>query len=180
MPLALVLILFVRIDGFVMIWKFVSDTCEEGGQVPFGVDEDSYEANRETWSNCCSLRGHTSDVYDLSWLPDSVHLLSGSMDKTVRLWNVTKARLVQQFSEHNNFVQGVAADPLGRILASQSCDRTVRLRHRKKASSRRQVKSKEGSLEEQDAQSHTHTASPSTPNNSQVGAEEGSEGEEGV
>jgi len=107
----------------------VSETASQ--QPAFGADEDA-PIDRETWSLSHTLRGHDTDVYDLVWLPDSKHLLSGSNDKTARLWNVPKAKLVQQFSEHSNFVQGVAADPRGKYLVTQSCDRSCRLRRLKK------------------------------------------------
>lgn len=36
------------------------------------------------------LRGHKSDVYDLSWAPDSTRLLSGSVDNSAIVWDVVR------------------------------------------------------------------------------------------
>lgn len=57
------------------------------------------------------LRGHHSDVYDLCWSPDSTHLVSGSVDNTSIVWDVTVCKAVQTLKDHSNFVQGVAWDP---------------------------------------------------------------------
>lgn len=51
------------------------------------------------------LRGHKEDVYDLCWSPDSLKLLSGSIDNTAILWDVTKGVLQQILKDHKGFVQ---------------------------------------------------------------------------
>lgn len=51
------------------------------------------------------LRGHKEDVYDLCWSPNSLKLLSGSIDNTAILWNVTKGVLEQILKDHKGFVQ---------------------------------------------------------------------------
>src|SRR5260370_37231995 len=35
-----------------------------------------------------ALNGHTSYVYSVAWSPDSTRLLSGSADRSVRVWSV--------------------------------------------------------------------------------------------
>ncbi len=73
------------------------------------------------------LRGHHSDVYDLCWSPDSSHLVSGSVDNTCMVWDIASGRMVQTLKDHSNFVQGVAWDPRDRFIASESCDRSLRV-----------------------------------------------------
>lgn len=43
----------------------------------------------EQWLCHKTLRLHLDDVYDISWCADSNHLISGSIDNTAILWNVT-------------------------------------------------------------------------------------------
>ncbi|XP_024541971.1 WD-40 repeat-containing protein MSI1 [Selaginella moellendorffii] len=59
------------------------------------------------------LRGHKTEGYGLSWSPfKEGHLLSGSDDSQICLWDVTKAQRVleakQIFQAHNNVVEDVA------------------------------------------------------------------------
>mmetsp|Transcript_13724 Transcript_13724/g.24499 ORF Transcript_13724/g.24499 Transcript_13724/m.24499 type:complete len:521 (-) Transcript_13724:74-1636(-) len=73
------------------------------------------------------LRGHTSDAVDVAWSRDSTLLVSGSIDGTVILWDVNKAKLLQSFAEHGHYVQGVAWDPFQHYFCSQSADRSVKI-----------------------------------------------------
>ena len=52
-------------------------------------------------------------------------IMSGSIDNTVRIWDIKGNKCIHVISDHSHFVQGVAWDPLGKYLASQSCDRSV-------------------------------------------------------
>eukprot|EP00613_Pedinella_sp_CCMP2098_P077375 CAMPEP_0171935670 /NCGR_PEP_ID=MMETSP0993-20121228/33142_1 /TAXON_ID=483369 /ORGANISM="non described non described, Strain CCMP2098" /LENGTH=301 /DNA_ID=CAMNT_0012576655 /DNA_START=19 /DNA_END=921 /DNA_ORIENTATION=- len=67
------------------------------------------------------------DVYDLSWSPGGNLLAAGSVNHITCVWDVERRAIVTQFREHTHFVQGVAWDPLGQLLATQSSDRTVRV-----------------------------------------------------
>ncbi|KAJ0964405.1 hypothetical protein J5N97_029527 [Dioscorea zingiberensis] len=49
----------------------------------------------------CSFHGHLDDVLDLSW-SQSQHLLSSSMDKTVRLWDMETGACLKLFA-HNDY-----------------------------------------------------------------------------
>ncbi|XP_027340128.1 uncharacterized protein LOC113853742 isoform X3 [Abrus precatorius] len=49
----------------------------------------------------CSFQGHLHDVLDLSW-SKSQHLLSSSMDKTVRLWHLSSKSCLKIFS-HSDY-----------------------------------------------------------------------------
>ncbi|KAF7822730.1 WD repeat-containing protein 44-like [Senna tora] len=49
----------------------------------------------------CSFQGHLDDVLDLSW-SKSQHLLSSSMDKTVRLWHLSSNSCLKVFS-HSDY-----------------------------------------------------------------------------
>ncbi|KAM7279782.1 hypothetical protein ACFE04_006916 [Oxalis oulophora] len=49
----------------------------------------------------CSFKGHLLDVLDLSW-SKSQHLLSSSMDKTVRLWHLSSKTCLKVFS-HSDY-----------------------------------------------------------------------------
>lgn len=67
------------------------------------------------------------DVYDLSWSPNSLNLISGSVDNTAMVWDVLKGKSLSILSDHKGFVQGVAWDPLNQYLATLSTDRYFRV-----------------------------------------------------
>ncbi|XP_044477531.1 WD repeat-containing protein 44-like isoform X2 [Mangifera indica] len=72
------------------------------------------------------FQGHSSEVLDLSWSRNGF-LLSSSVDKTVRLWQVGCDRCLRVFS-HNNYVTSVAFNPLDdNYFISGSIDGKVRI-----------------------------------------------------
>ncbi|RUS33344.1 hypothetical protein BC938DRAFT_472074 [Jimgerdemannia flammicorona] len=71
-------------------------------------------------------RGHTADVLDLSWSKNNF-LLSSSMDKTVRLWHVSRKECLCVFP-HLDFVTAIAFHPRDdRFFLSGSLDCKLRL-----------------------------------------------------
>eukprot|EP00258_Populus_trichocarpa_P033624 XP_024449643.1 WD repeat-containing protein 44 isoform X2 [Populus trichocarpa] len=74
----------------------------------------------------CSFEGHLDDVLDLSW-SKSQHLLSSSMDKTVRLWHLSSNTCLKIFS-HSDYVTCIQFNPVDdRYFISGSLDAKVRI-----------------------------------------------------
>jgi WD40 repeat protein len=74
----------------------------------------------------CSFQGHVDDVLDLAW-SKSQHLLSSSMDKTVRLWNLSSQTCLKVFS-HSDYVTCIQFNPVDdRYFISGSLDAKVRV-----------------------------------------------------
>lgn len=69
------------------------------------------------------------DIYDLCWSPDDDHLLLGLTDNTAQVWDVLAGKCVRVLRDHQHFVQGVAWDPLGSLLVTQSADRSAKIWH---------------------------------------------------
>jgi WD40 repeat protein len=59
--------------------------------------------------------------------PDGKYVVSGSDDKTVRLWDLATGKEVRKFTGHENFVLAVAVTPDGKYVISGSADKTVRV-----------------------------------------------------
>jgi WD40 repeat protein len=70
--------------------------------------------------------GHGSTILDLSWSKNNF-LLSSSMDKTVRLWHVSRKECICTF-KHNDFVPSIAFHPKDdRFFLAGSLDSKLRL-----------------------------------------------------
>src|SRR5882762_3108304 len=86
------------------------------------------EGQEQTWSPCVRvLEGHTSVCLCIAFSPYGEQLVSGSDDRTVRLWNISTGALLQIMKGHSHCVQSVMYSPDGRYIASGSDDETVRI-----------------------------------------------------
>lgn len=74
-----------------------------------------------------SLTGHSQCVQDVVISSDSNFALSGSWDKTLRLWDLNMGETVRTFQKHTSDVNSVAFSADNRQIVSGSRDRTVRL-----------------------------------------------------
>ena len=66
------------------------------------------------------LSGHTRRVSSVCFSPDGRRCLSGSLDRTVRLWDVASGQMIRSFDGHTTDVNGVAFSGDGRTVASCS------------------------------------------------------------
>ena len=76
--------------------------------------------------------GHEGSVYAVAFAPDGRIALSGSDDKTLRLWDVANGTEIRRFEGHSRAVCTVAFAPDGRTVISGSgspfgTDTTLRL-----------------------------------------------------
>ena len=56
-----------------------------------------------------------------------VSLVSGSRDKTVRVWDPMRGQCLSIFTAHENWVRGALFDPTGRYVISCSDDKSIRV-----------------------------------------------------
>jgi WD40 repeat protein len=100
-----------------------------GGVLPSGValefgEVKIWDLSTEGWLD---LRGHTSKVWDLAISPDGRRLATGSLDRTIKLWDTKTGEEVFTLRGHTAGVICVAFSPDGHRIASGSWDRTVRV-----------------------------------------------------
>ncbi|MEM6597947.1 MAG: NB-ARC domain-containing protein [Cyanobacteria bacterium P01_C01_bin.69] len=78
-------------------------------------------------SHISTFQGHKNWVCSVAFSPDGTQLVSGSADRTIKLWDVATGECLQTLEGHSNWVMSVAFSPDGTQLVSGSADRTIKL-----------------------------------------------------
>lgn len=71
------------------------------------------------------LTGHSATVWSVAVKPNSQEILSGSEDRTIKLWNIGSGKVLRTFSKHSNTVWSIAISPDGQRFTSGSGDNTA-------------------------------------------------------
>lgn len=74
-----------------------------------------------------TFKGHQGSVTSVATSPDGQYLVSGSADKTLRLWDLWSAQHLRTFKGHRQGVTVGVVTPDGRFVISGSTDMTLRL-----------------------------------------------------
>ena len=74
-----------------------------------------------------TLEGHTGCVNSVAYSPDGTKIISGSWDKTIKIWNANYGVCLQTLEGHSSFVGPVAYSPDGTKIISGSEDETVKI-----------------------------------------------------
>src|SRR5438270_13739525 len=73
-------------------------------------------ADDKALAGAVPLKGHTEAVYSVAFTPDGRHVVTGSFDHTVKVWEAVTGKEIKTFggtAGHQNLVLGVAVSPGG-------------------------------------------------------------------
>jgi WD40 repeat protein len=73
------------------------------------------------------LKGHTKDVDCAAFSPDGTRMVTGSSDRTARIWESTTGRQLSVLQGHNDQVSAVAFTHDGTRVVTGAWDGTVRM-----------------------------------------------------
>jgi len=75
-----------------------------------------------------ALEGQTtSEVWTVCFSPDGKNIISGALDRAVRIWDVQQRECRWALRGHDEWVNGVSVSPDGNAIVSGSGDKTVRV-----------------------------------------------------
>ena len=74
-----------------------------------------------------TLTGHSSSINSIAYATDGAFIVSGSSDRTVKIWSVESGECVTTFNGHSLSVSSVSFSPDGASIVSGSHDNTVKV-----------------------------------------------------
>jgi WD40 repeat protein len=74
-----------------------------------------------------TLEGHTGAVKTVAIIPNGRNIISGSDDRTLRIWDWTSGTSKKPLKDHRNWVQAVITTPDGQQVVSGSTDGTIKV-----------------------------------------------------
>ena len=83
--------------------------------------------NIVTGSKITVLSGHTHTVDSLTFLPDGTSLISGSVDQTIKLWDMQTGGVIKTSEGHTGPIYSVSISPNCITIASGSHDNKIHL-----------------------------------------------------
>jgi WD40 repeat protein len=109
-------------DHVIKLWEL-----PDGARARATTSRSSAAARRIRVRELGLLVGHTSHVYSVAFSADGTRLISGSNDRTMRIWDVPGRRSLAIVPAHSAKVLAVACDPRGELVASSAEDGSVRV-----------------------------------------------------
>ncbi len=97
------------------------------GKYLVGSDRNIIKVWTEEGEYINALSGHATAVWSIDFNPSGDRIITGSFDRTFRLWDFINLAELSEFEGHSKSVLSVAFHPVKDLIASGSLDETIRL-----------------------------------------------------
>jgi WD40 repeat protein len=94
-----------------------------------------------------TLLGHSMLINSVAITPDGQTLVSGSADKTVKIWNLASGSPIKTLTGHSSTVEAVAISPDGKTIVSGGYDSTIKVWNLASGSLLKKLKGHTGTIE---------------------------------
>lgn len=74
-----------------------------------------------------TLEGHTDRVWAIAVSSDGNYIVSGSRDKTIKVWELKTGKLLRTIAGHKKDITSLGISPNGKYIVSGSSDKTINL-----------------------------------------------------
>ncbi|MCC5654213.1 hypothetical protein LC609_31430, partial [Nostoc sp. XA013] len=118
---------FKPLDGLVLAIQAIGENLDKMPDQILTPVQNSLHKAMETVRVSIAFLGHEGTVNSVAISPDGQMIVSGSLDGTVRLWDILGNPIGQPFQGHRDSVNSVAISPDGQMIVSGSRDNTIRL-----------------------------------------------------
>jgi WD40 repeat protein/serine/threonine protein kinase len=113
--------------ALLLAWQAILITLTEDGYFTPEADAALRQVVDTVPVRLVTFSGHTDTVNDAAFSPDGQTVVTASVDKTARLWDVATGAEIRRFEGHTQALRAVAFSPDGRTIATAGDDNTARL-----------------------------------------------------
>ncbi len=81
----------------------------------------------ESWADVATLTGHSGNIYALAFGPDGARLVSGGVDRALRVWDVRRRAPLAALTGHSDEIFAALFSPDGKRILSGGRDTVIRV-----------------------------------------------------
>ena len=109
----------------ILIGLYNLSSGETETQAETAVEE--IELSPYAFENIKTLKGYTETVYSVSYSPDRKNIVSGSGDRTIKIWDANTGKCLKTLEGHECAVYSISYSPDGKNIVSGSADKTIKI-----------------------------------------------------